>query len=338
MFTGEDWSKSCRWRASNYVETGMKYFLFLLLLLASVASAQPENKLKIIFVGDMMLDELPGQYLKKGGDPLVNFKSLFQSADITIGNLECVIGLNATSENKPFTFLAHPRVIPFLKKNFTAISVANNHTGDFGDKTFAAMLDLLEKNKVPFFGGGKDIRAAHEPLIIERKGKRIAILGYDLFLPRSFEALSDRPGVAWGEDDFVVADIKRAKEFYKSDFVIVFPHWGWEHEKKASPEQQRLAHLMIDHGADIVVGGHPHVTQNIESYKNKFIFYSLGNFIFNGFEGKEANTGWVLELDLNQNLSLNWQVHEAKLKSNGIPKNNGVIFRSPSAALSPQGQ
>ena len=191
------------------------------------------------------------------------------------------------------------------------------------------MLDLFEKNKVSFFGGGKNLRAAHEPLIIEKKEKRIAILGYDLFLPRSFEALPDRAGVAWGEDDFIVAGIKRAKEFYKADFVVVFPHWGWEHEKIASKEQQRVAHLMIESGADIVVGGHPHVTQNIETYKNKYIFYSLGNFIFNGFEGIDATTGWALELDLNQNLSVKWQLHEAKLNNNGIPKNNGMILTSP---------
>ena len=307
----------------------MKYFLFVLMLLPSFSWAQPHNNLKIVFVGDIMLDELPGQYLKKGKDPLANFRTLFNSADITIGNLECAIGIDGKREDKPFTFQAHPRVIPFLKKNFTAISLANNHTVDFGDKKFAKMLDLLEKNKVSFFGGGKNLRAAHEPLIIEKKEKRIAILGYDLFLPRSFEALPDRAGVAWGEDDFIVAGIKRAKEFYKADFVIVFPHWGWEHEKIASKEQQRVAHLMIDSGADIVVGGHPHVTQNIETYKNKYIFYSLGNFIFNGFEGIDATTGWALELDLNQNLSVKWQLHEAKLNSIGIPKNNGVILISP---------
>ena len=307
----------------------MKYFLFVLMLLPSFSWAQPHNNLKIVLVGDIMLDELPGQYLKKGNDPLVNFRTLFNSADITIGNLECAIGTDGKREDKPFTFQAHPRVIPFLKKNFTAISLANNHAVDFGDKSFAKMLDLLEKNKVSFFGGGKNLRAAHEPLIIEKKEKRIAILGYDIFLPRSFEALPDRAGVAWGEDDFIVAGIKRAKEFYKADFVIVFPHWGWEHEKIASKEQQRVAHLMIDSGADIVVGGHPHVTQNIETYKNKYIFYSLGNFIFNGFEGIDATTGWALELDLNQNLSVKWQLHEAKLNSIGIPKNNGVILTSP---------
>ena len=306
----------------------MKHFLFFLMLFPSFLWAQPHNNLKIVFVGDMMLDELPGQYLKKGKDPLANFRNLFNSADITIGNLECAIGIDGKREDKPFTFQAHPRVIPFLKKNFTAISLANNHTVDFGDKKFEKMLDLLGKNKVSFFGGGKNLRAAHEPLIIEKKEKRIAILGYDLFLPRSFEALPDRAGVAWGEDDFIVAGIKRAKEFYKADFVVVFPHWGWEHEKIASKEQQRVAHLMIDSGADIVVGGHPHVTQNIETYKNKYIFYSLGNFIFNGFEGIDATTGWALELDLNQNLSVKWQLHEAKLNNNGIPKNNGMILTS----------
>ncbi len=94
----------------------MKYFLFFLIWLPSFSWAQQHNNLKIVFVGDMMLDELPGQYLKKGKDPLANFRTLFNSADITIGNLECVIGIDGKREDKPFTFQAHPRVIPFLKK------------------------------------------------------------------------------------------------------------------------------------------------------------------------------------------------------------------------------
>ena len=94
----------------------MKHLLFFLMLFPSLLWAQPHNNLKIVFVGDMMLDELPGQYLKKGKDPLANFRTLFNSADITIGNLECAIGIDGKREDKPFTFQAHPRVIPFLKK------------------------------------------------------------------------------------------------------------------------------------------------------------------------------------------------------------------------------
>ena len=82
---------------------------------------------------------------------------------------------------------------------------------------------------------------------------------------------------------------------------------------------------MIDSGADLVVGGHPHVTQNIEIYKNKAIFYSLGNFIFNGFKDKEATTGWALEFHIKKDSSVDWKIHEAILNRYGIPKNNGVV-------------
>jgi poly-gamma-glutamate synthesis protein (capsule biosynthesis protein) len=121
--------------------------------------------------------------------------------------------------------------------------------------------------------------------------------------------------------------IKKAKNFYKADIVITYPHWGWEGEKIASARQEFLARLMIDNGADAVVGGHPHVTQNIQTYKGKPIFYSLGNFVFNGFDTLDTTTGWALELNIQQDSTLTWQIYEAKLDENGIPKNNGIVQR-----------
>ena len=85
---------------------------------------------------------------------------------------------------------------------------------------------------------------------------------------------------------------------------------------------------MIESGADAVVGGHPHVTQNIEIYKGKPIFYSLGNFVFDGFKTIETNTGWVLEMQINQESEISWQIHKLKLDKNGIPKNIGIIRKS----------
>jgi poly-gamma-glutamate synthesis protein (capsule biosynthesis protein) len=93
----------------------------------------------------------------------------------------------------------------------------------------------------------------------------------------------------------------------------------------ASKDQVRLAHFMLDNGADMVVGGHPHVTQNIEIYKNKPIFYSLGNFVFNGFEDEDTNTGWALELVIGKAGQIGWQVHVAKLDKNGIPHRAGSL-------------
>jgi poly-gamma-glutamate synthesis protein (capsule biosynthesis protein) len=185
------------------------------------------HDIKLVFVGDIMLDGLPGQYIKNGKDPFANFKSLFKQSDITIGNLECAVGTTGKPENKPYVFRAHPSVLPLLKKYFSAVSLANNHSVDYGPQAFSNQIDLLDKYQIKYFGGGKDIRTAHEPVIFEVKGQRIAILGYDIFLPRSFEALEDRPGTAWGDTDFIVADIKKAKSTHRADIVITYPHWGW---------------------------------------------------------------------------------------------------------------
>ena len=306
----------------------MKTLLTLVVIMAlgiSRADAKAQD-IRMVFVGDIMLDDLPGRYIKDGKDPFAGFASVLRDSDIAIGNLECVVGTTGRAEDKPYVLRANPRVLPIVKKYFDAVSLANNHTGDYGPEAFSRTLDLLDQAGIKYFGGGKEIRAAHQPVTFEVRGTRIAILGYDIFLPRSFEALDDRPGTAWGESDYLVADIKRAKEFYHADIVIAYPHWGWEGDKLASPKQQSLAHLMIDSGADAVVGGHPHVTQNIEIYKGKPIFYSIGNFVFDGFDTVDTTTGWVIELSIRPDLQIAWKVHEAKLDQNGIPKNNGVIY------------
>ena len=233
----------------------IKQFALLVILLLGISSSMAQSQsIKMVFVGDIMLDDLPGKYIKAGKDPFKSFAPLLKQADITIGNLECVVGTTGEPEDKPFVLRANPRVLPVLQKYFSAVSLANNHTGDYGPKALSKMLELLDEASLKHFGAGKELRSAHEPIIFEVKGKRIAVLGFDIFLPRSFEALDDRPGSAWGEPDYIVADIKRAKDFYRADVVITYPHWGWEGEKTASQNQVQLAHLMIDSGADAVVG------------------------------------------------------------------------------------
>lgn len=266
-----------------------------------------------------MFDERPGKLIKKGIDPFAPFADILHSADFRIGNLECVVATTGAARDKPYTFRAHPRVLPILKRHFTALSLANNHSGDFGPVAFREMLDLLDREGLLYFGGGRNLSDAHAPLLLERNGLRIALLGFNEFLPRSFEADFDKPGIAWSEDDQVQADIKNARIRYQADVVITFMHWGWEHKHLASKRQHQLAHLMIDSGADAVIGGHPHVTQNIEHYKGKPIFYSLGNFVFNGFSGKDNNTGWLLRLELDKQGVRQWKTYIAKIDHNGIP-------------------
>jgi poly-gamma-glutamate capsule biosynthesis protein CapA/YwtB (metallophosphatase superfamily) len=145
------------------ITLGLKLLLnaALSLMLCSVATGQSiarHDPIKIVFVGDIMLDDLPGQYIQDGKDPFASFTSLFKSADLTIGNLECVVGITGTKEDKPFVLRAHPRVLPTLKKHFSALSLANNHSGDYGPEAFSAMLDLLDEAGIQYFGGGKNAK------------------------------------------------------------------------------------------------------------------------------------------------------------------------------------
>ena len=111
----------------------------------------------IVFVGDIMLDELPGKLIEEGIDPFAAFADILRAADLRIGNLECVVGTTGVAWDKPYTFRAHPRVLPILKRHFTALSLANNHSGDFGPMAFAEMLDLLERERILYFGGGRTL-------------------------------------------------------------------------------------------------------------------------------------------------------------------------------------
>lgn len=297
------------------------FFVFYFMCQIVYAADKDTKSFSILFVGDMMLDERPGELIQAKIDPFLDFSALFNKANLKIGNLECAIGTMGTSEyRKLYTFRAHPRVIPVLKKYFTALSLANNHSGDYGVAAFSKMLDLLDKQDLAYFGGGKNIREAHQAIIFHIKGKKIAILAYDAYMPRSFEALDDRAGIAWADQDNIVFDIKHAKRIDKADIVIIYPHWGVEGDTQASPRQVTLAHSMIDAGADVIVGGGPHVTQNIEMYKGRPIFYSLGNFVFNGFAGPETTTGWLLELFFTQNLKTSWKIHPVYLDKDGLPK------------------
>jgi poly-gamma-glutamate synthesis protein (capsule biosynthesis protein) len=118
-------------------------------------------------------------------------------------------------------------VLPVLKRHFDALALANNHSGDYGREAFAEMLGLLHGAGMAQFGGGHNLTQAHTPLIIERKGLRIALLSYNEFMPRSFEADSHAPGTAWSEDERVVTDIRAARTVHRADLVIPVMHWGW---------------------------------------------------------------------------------------------------------------
>ncbi|MBR7800249.1 CapA family protein [Undibacterium fentianense] len=324
----------------NFLTIVFRYTARLLLScsvfsLSSPIQATPQSKeISILFVGDMVLDDLPGKTIAQGNDPFDHFKSIFAAADIRIGNLECVIATSGRASEKNFTFRAHPRVVPILKKYFDAVSIANNHSGDFGPDAFNEMLSILEQHDLSYFGGGRNLRDAHRPHIIEKNGLRIALLGYDEFMPRSFEANTNKPGVAWSEDEQVIADIRNAKSQLRADIVIPFMHWGWENEKVANQRQRQLARKMIDAGADAVIGGHPHVIQDTETYKGKPIIYSIGNFMMDALDNEAQTLGWAVRLRINQHGVHAWDTRVAKINSEGIPH---PLMKKPSPCWNKKG-
>lgn len=291
-------------------------WLSALVALPLLAQTKPVS---VIFVGDVKLTDLPGKRIAQGHNPFAPFAPVLNANDIRIANLECVVSTLGKAEDKPFTFRAHPRTLPLLKQHFDLVSLANNHTGDFGVGAFSQMLDLLQKRGLPYVGGGRDLRQAHQPVLFERQGVKIAFLAYNEFFPRSFEANTDKPGSAWSDDEQVVFDIQQARRQWGADVVIPFMHWGVEDELFATSRQQQLARLMLDAGADAVVGSHPHVAQNTEIYRGKPIVYSLGNFVFDTYRSLEHTTGWALALSVDKKGVAGARIHEARIDNNGTP-------------------
>jgi poly-gamma-glutamate synthesis protein (capsule biosynthesis protein) len=278
------------------------------------------DTVQVVITGDIMLDGLPEQAMRRGKDPFAGFAKVFQGADIRIGNLECVISAQGEAEpDKPNVFRVHPRAMRFVRRHFDAVGLANNHSGDYGPIAFADMLKRLKQAGVGVYGGGSDLQQAHEPWVIERKGVRIAVLGYNEFQPRSFEADHDKPGIAWSEDEQVLRDIARVRSQGRADVLIAVMHWGWE-DPLANERQRQLARLMIDAGVDAVIGGHPHLVQDTEVYHGKPVFYSLGNFVFEGFDNPINNTGWVVKLRVNKQGVVDWSVQEAFINAQGLPQ------------------
>lgn len=273
----------------------------------------------LVFAGDTTLDDAPGALIASGGDPLSRVAHLFRDADIRLVNLECVVSTKGTAGDKIYTFRAHPRVLPVLRRHVDAVTLANNHSGDYGREAFADMLGLLARHGIAQTGGGLNLSQAHRPLMLERQGLRIALLSYNEFMPRSFEADHDAPGIAWSEDEQVVDDIARARTQHRADLVLVFMHWGWENEPVANGRQRQLARLIIDAGADAVVGGHPHVTQDVEIYRGKPVIYSVGNFIMKETDNDAQREGWVLRLDLDRAGVSAFRTDPVRLDLDGIP-------------------
>jgi poly-gamma-glutamate capsule biosynthesis protein CapA/YwtB (metallophosphatase superfamily) len=294
--------------------------LTLVLPSVSAVDAREPKKISLVFAGDVMLDGGPGHLVANGKDPFADVADILASADVAVCNLECVVGRGGRQVEKPYTFKAPPLCIDVLKRHFAAVCVANNHSGDFGPESLLDEFQRLDKAKLPYFGGGRDSKEAHRPLIIEKGGRRVALLGYNDFPPKAFEATAKRAGVAWLREAEVVNDIRAARKEHGAHIVIPFLHWGDEMVSAPTEEQRTLARRLVDAGADAVIGGHPHVTQTVDVYHGKPIVYSLGNFVFDYFPvDPPIWTGWMVRLEFGPKGAVDLQTFAVEIDPAGVP-------------------
>lgn len=280
-----------------------------------------EERVRVAFVGDVMLadTEKTGKLVSMGKDPFAYVRKILSANDLRVANFESSAGTRGKPDpNKPYSFRTSKLGVKSFASLFDVAGVANNHAGDYGRSDFVETLNALEKAGASTFGGGKDLVQAHKARIFERKGIKIALLGYLDFFPRWFSAAPGMAGVAWLDGNQTALDITKARE-EGADIVIVVPHWGTEHEPKANDHQRRMARVLIDAGADAVIGGHPHVVQDYEIYKGRPIIYSLGNFVFDGFKDEDNLTGWILFADFDKQGVSSLRTHVVKIDANGFP-------------------
>jgi poly-gamma-glutamate capsule biosynthesis protein CapA/YwtB (metallophosphatase superfamily) len=273
-------------------------------ILSSMAHADAEMfpaELRISAVGDIMLDGTARPEMEKNGYDYAfdGTRDLLKQSHIVIGNLEGPLTTRGKKEaDKKYIFRSPPNKVAraLRQAGFDVVSLANNHSLDYGIVGMEDSIDSLASHGIRHMGAGNSSREARAPTFVPVGNQMVAFLAYSLTFPESYWATSKQPGTAFGHETHVVADVKRAREF--ADVVVVSFHWGQESKTELREYQTRLGRAAIDAGAQAVVGHHPHILQGIEHYKDGVILYSLGNYTFGSFSQK-ARVSAVAHLHFN---------------------------------------
>ena len=297
-------------------------FLFIIFIIVFLAFISPvllsedplvkEDKIEIedpeiilLAVGDIMLDRGVELNIKKNGNgdfqfPFLRIADDLQEADILFGNLEGPISDQGKNVGSIYSFRADPKAIEGLKyAGFDVLSLANNHMLDYGRDALEDTFKRLKEAGIDYVGGGINEQEAYSLLIKEIKGIKIAFLAYTDLGPESWKATEEYSGMAWINNkdmEKIKKDIEKAKE--ESDILIVSLHSGKEYSTTPSFFQSYFFKICIDAGADIGIGHHPHVVQDVEEYGDGWIAYSLGNFVFDQGFSEETMESCLLRITI----------------------------------------
>lgn len=273
--------------------------------------------------------------------PFKKIEDIFIDTDIVIGNLEGL--LTKCMENVSIPHLAFcglPLFANELKSvGFNVLNLANNHTLEHGPECFNETVDVLGKAGIRICGLRGFGEYYSKPVFIEKNNCKVGILGYnwvgkdkfpnaDQFIAQSHDSIVN---YTWNRNSFkdkelqrvvfernknVISDIRILKR--NVDIVILMTHWGYEFVHYPPYGVTLEAHAFIDAGVDLIIGGHPHVLQGMEQYKGKWIFYSLGNFIFDMKAGRTRQSA-VLKCEILNNNQINWEMYYLMLNKSFQP-------------------
>ncbi|MDR0843703.1 MAG: CapA family protein [Tannerella sp.] len=262
--------------------------LILLFILSSCA----EHELSICFTGDLLLDRgVREQINRKGADALfVGVSPVWANYDAVIVNLECPATTRQAPVNKRYIFRADPQWLPALQKaGITHAALANNHTYDQGRGGLEDTYRNLQEAHITPIGAGSNAPQACSPVFISKGNIKVAVFNSVLLPLENWVYLEDEPSICQASVEELCEQIRQLKAKAEC-YIVVVLHWGIEYAGRPQLQQRQDACRLIDAGADAIVGHHPHVFQPEETYRDKTIFYSLGNFIFDA-RREDANQG-----------------------------------------------
>ena len=262
--------------------------------------ANKQEDLTLLAVGDVIVAR------KDSESSFTRVAPILKGADISFFNCETAYAEKGSPGMAQHGAVAHDpgKMSALASVGFDVCTLANNHTLDWGVDAVVECLERLEAMGIAVCGAGRNVSGARKPAILERKGVKVAFLGYLSVGPYGYMAEEDKPGAAmvrahtlyepyeyqpgtpakvltWTDKEDLqnmMEDIRKAKE--QADIVIMTDHWGIHNAPVIIPDYEfEVGHAAIDAGADLVLGTHPHILKGIEVYKGKVIVHSLANFV-----------------------------------------------------------
>jgi poly-gamma-glutamate synthesis protein (capsule biosynthesis protein) len=250
----------------------------------SISIVLAVSTLTVILTGDILLDRGVRRTIEQHGtDHLFSsgVDSVLSAAQVVVGNLECPATHIKAPVQKRYIFRAEPEWLDVLHRHgFTHLNLANNHSIDQGRKGLTdTQQNVVTAGMVPI-GAGQNMDEAAQPVLLAEKPRRVWLVPSLRLALENYAYLTDKPCVSQEPMDSLTARVSRLRKADTTAVIIVSLHWGGEHTLRPIPRQRVEAHRLIDAGADILVCHHTHTLQTIEQYRGKWIYYSVGNFIF----------------------------------------------------------